>query len=39
VGRPLHMGRRTQAWEVRVYRGERLAALFVCTQVILAPDA
>jgi uncharacterized protein (TIGR00369 family) len=39
VGRPLHVGRRTQAWEVRVYRGERLAALFVCTQVVLAPDA
>ena len=23
VGKPLHVGRRTQVWEVRVYRGER----------------
>src|SRR5919112_1235287 len=26
---PLHVGRRTQAWEVRVTVGERLCALFV----------
>jgi uncharacterized protein (TIGR00369 family) len=32
---PLHVGRRTQAWEVRVKVGERLCALFVCTQVIV----
>jgi 1,4-dihydroxy-2-naphthoyl-CoA hydrolase len=35
VARPLHLGRRTQAWEVRVHKGERLAALFVCTQMVL----
>jgi 1,4-dihydroxy-2-naphthoyl-CoA hydrolase len=35
TGVPLHVGRRTQAWEVRVHRGERLGALFVCTQVVL----
>ncbi len=34
-GRALHAGRRTQVWEVRVHRGERLAANFVCTQMIL----
>jgi uncharacterized protein (TIGR00369 family) len=32
---PLHVGRRTQVWEVRVSAGERLAALFVCTQVLM----
>jgi 1,4-dihydroxy-2-naphthoyl-CoA hydrolase len=37
VGRPLHLGRRTQAWEVKVHNGERLSALFVCTQLVLAP--
>jgi uncharacterized protein (TIGR00369 family) len=37
VARPLHVGRRTQAWEVRVLKAERLAALFVCTQMVLAP--
>ena len=36
---PLHTGRRTQVWEVRVSAGERLAALFVCTQVLVARDA
>jgi uncharacterized protein (TIGR00369 family) len=35
VGEPLHIGRRTQAWEVRVRNGERLAANFVCTQMVL----
>lgn len=34
-GEPLHLGRRTQVWEVRVHKGERLAANFVCTQMIL----
>ena len=33
---PLHVGRRTQVWEVRVSVGERLGALFVCTQVLVA---
>jgi len=37
VGEPLHTGRRTQVWEVRVHRGERLAANFVCTQIVLEP--
>jgi uncharacterized protein (TIGR00369 family) len=35
---PLHVGRRTQVWEVRVNVGEKLGALFVCTQVIVAPS-
>ena len=35
IGEPLHVGRRTQVWEVRVHRGERLAANFVCTQMVL----
>lgn len=32
---PLHVGRRTQVWEVRVYKGERLAATFIATQMTL----
>ena len=39
VGEPLHVGRRTQVWEVRVHSGDRLAANFVCTQMGLAPRA
>jgi uncharacterized protein (TIGR00369 family) len=35
VGEPLHRGRRTQVWEVRVTKGGRLAANFICTQVVL----
>ena len=35
VGVPLHIGSRTHVWEVRIYRGERLAANFTCTQLIL----
>jgi uncharacterized protein (TIGR00369 family) len=35
VGRPLHIGRRTQVWEVRVAKGERNAAFFTCTQMVL----
>ena len=35
VGRPLHVGSRTHVWEVQVHRGERLAANFVCTQIVL----
>ena len=38
-GRPLHVGRRTQVWEVRVRNGERLSANFVCTQIVLEPRA
>jgi uncharacterized protein (TIGR00369 family) len=32
----LHRGRRTQVWEVRVGVAERLGALFICTQVLVA---
>ncbi|HWX96173.1 MAG TPA: PaaI family thioesterase [Solirubrobacteraceae bacterium] len=36
LGEPLHIGSRTQVWQVRVFRGgERLAANFVCTQIVL----
>lgn len=35
VGEPLHTGHRTQVWEVRVQIGERLAANFICTQIVL----
>ncbi|MCW2995298.1 MAG: hypothetical protein JWQ18_2793 [Conexibacter sp.] len=38
-GQALHVGRRTQVWEVRVSNGARLAANFVCTQMVLAPRA
>jgi 1,4-dihydroxy-2-naphthoyl-CoA hydrolase len=34
IGEPLHVGSRTQVWQVRVHRGERLAASFTCTQII-----
>jgi 1,4-dihydroxy-2-naphthoyl-CoA hydrolase len=32
---PLHVGRRTQVWEVRVEVGGRLGALYVCTQIVV----
>ena len=35
VARPLHVGRRTQVWEVRITMGEKLAAFFTCTQMVL----
>jgi uncharacterized protein (TIGR00369 family) len=35
IGEPLHVGRRTQVWEVQMRKGERLAANFVCTQIVL----
>jgi len=35
LGEPLHVGSRTQVWQVRVMRGERLAASFTCTQMVL----
>lgn len=38
TGEPLHVGRRTQVWQVRVESGERLCAMFVCTQMIIATD-
>jgi 1,4-dihydroxy-2-naphthoyl-CoA hydrolase len=37
VGRPLHVGRKTQVWEVRIARGERTMAFFSCTQMVLVP--
>jgi uncharacterized protein (TIGR00369 family) len=37
-GEPLHLGKRTQVWEVRVEKAERLAANFICTQMVLAPE-
>jgi 1,4-dihydroxy-2-naphthoyl-CoA hydrolase len=33
---PLHLGRRTHVWEVRIDANERLGALFVCTQILVA---
>lgn len=38
TGRPLHLGRRTQVWQVHVESGERLCAMFVCTQMVIATD-
>jgi uncharacterized protein (TIGR00369 family) len=35
TGEPLHVGSRTHVWQVRVFREERLAANFVCTQIVL----
>ena len=35
VGRPLHRGRRTHVWEVRVTRDDRMVAFFTCTQMVL----
>ena len=34
-GEPLHVGSRTHVWQVHVFREERLAANFVCTQIVL----
>jgi len=35
LGTPLHVGARTHVWEVRVQREQRLAANFLCTQIVL----
>ena len=35
TGEPLHIGARTHVWQVQVFRGERLGANFVCTQIVL----
>jgi uncharacterized protein (TIGR00369 family) len=35
VGEPLHVGKRTQVWQVKVFRKTRLAANFTCTQIVL----
>jgi 1,4-dihydroxy-2-naphthoyl-CoA hydrolase len=37
VAEPQHLGRRTHVWLVRVANGDRDAALFACTQMVLAP--
>jgi 1,4-dihydroxy-2-naphthoyl-CoA hydrolase len=37
IGHPLHVGRRTQVWEVRILRETRTCAFFTCTQMMLAP--
>lgn len=39
TGEPLHRGRRSQVWEVRVENAGRLAANFICTQMILGTTA
>lgn len=35
LGKALHVGSRTHVWEVQVFRGERLAANFLCTQIVI----
>jgi uncharacterized protein (TIGR00369 family) len=37
IGRPLHVGRRTQVWEVRIRKDAKTAAFFTCTQMVLTP--
>jgi len=39
TGEPLHLGGRTQVWEVRVEKAGRLAANFICTQMVLPGTA
>ena len=36
LGRPLHVGRRTQVWEVRIQKDGENAAFFTCTQMVMA---
>ena len=36
LGRPLHVGRRTQVWEVRIQKDGKNAAFFTCTQMVMA---
>jgi uncharacterized protein (TIGR00369 family) len=38
-GRAVHLGRRTQVWQVQVHVGERLGALFSCTQMTVAESS
>jgi 1,4-dihydroxy-2-naphthoyl-CoA hydrolase len=35
LGEPLHVGSRTHVWQVQVFKGDKLAAHFVCTQIVL----
>lgn len=37
IGEPLHLGRRTQVWQVRMLRDGVSVGNFICTQVLLAP--
>ena len=37
IGRPLHIGGRTHVWQVHVSNGDRDAAHFTCTQMVLGP--
>lgn len=37
IAEPLHIGRRTHSWEVRIVRADRLVGNFLCTQVLLEP--
>jgi 1,4-dihydroxy-2-naphthoyl-CoA hydrolase len=39
VATPMHIGRRTHVWEVRVTLEERLAAFYACTQMVLEPKS
>ena len=39
TGEPLHIGSRTQVWEVRIQKAGRLAANFICTQMVLPAKA
>jgi 1,4-dihydroxy-2-naphthoyl-CoA hydrolase len=35
IGEPLHIGSRTQVWQVRVTKDGKMAASFTCTQMVL----
>ena len=35
IAEPLHVGRRTHVWQVRILREDRLMANFICTQMVL----
>jgi uncharacterized protein (TIGR00369 family) len=37
VAEPLHIGKRTHVWEVRLAKDEQLVGNFLCTQVLLEP--
>lgn len=39
VAEPLHLGKRTHVWEVRLAKDEELVGNFICTQVLLEPRA
>ncbi|MBI4898436.1 MAG: PaaI family thioesterase [Actinobacteria bacterium] len=37
LAEPLHIGRRTHTWEVRIISDDRMVGNFLCTQVLLEP--